>query len=221
MEKQLAYRGNEVSYKSNPNFIIPVLTAIFFIVLMSISLYKMFYDVKISSDVVIVKDVKELARIFEKIDKDCKILNFEHQKTRVNFLQVRSFDGSEIGSMSLAYPKNWKGPYIGDNPTVQGQEYQVIKTKKGLFVTPGYGVKLGNGKIVGKDIILDENADIQKMAQDGGDLNFNGQAMATKINVKSKKFGKIIMENIIRMDDIAKNDYHKDAKILEMAMLDK
>ncbi|MFC1842122.1 hypothetical protein ACFLYU_00480 [Candidatus Dependentiae bacterium] len=201
MEKQLSYRGNEVASKNSPNIIIPALTILLFVVLVGVSLYKMLYDVKISSDVIIAREVRELVDIFKKIDKKCKIIDFDYQKNRINFLNVKSFVGSEVGPMNLTYPKNWEGPYLQDNPTIQDKEYQVVRTKKGHFITPGDGVKLSNGKIVGKDIILDENADIPKMMVDEKFLNFKGEALAAPLDVGTSNLGKVILENIIRTDE--------------------
>ena len=64
---------------------------------------------------------------------------------------VKSFEGSEVGSLNLAYPKKWQGPYLGDNPTFQGKAYQIIRTKNGYFVTPGDGIMLPNGLVIGRD----------------------------------------------------------------------
>lgn len=219
MGNQVSYRGNGVSL-GNPNVIIPALTVLFFVFLVGISLYKMLYDVKISSDIVIAKEVGDLVNIFKEIDKECKILDFEHQKIRINFLTVRGFVSSEIGSMSLAYPKKWKGPYIYDNPTIQGKEYQVVRTKKGYFITPGDGVKLSNGKIIGKDIILDENADIAKMIKDKEFLNFDGKPLAAPLGIGSNKFSRVMMENIIRADDdFAKNEHAQiEDKLFQVAL---
>jgi len=201
MGKQLSYRGNEVEKKKNPNIIIPALTVFLFLVLVGISLYKMFYDIKIVSDVIIAKEVKELVDIFKRIDKKCKIIGFDYQKNPINFLNVEKFTGSEVGPMNLAYPKNWEGPYLLDNPTVQGKEYQVVNTKKGYFITPGDGIKLGNGKVVGKDIKLDKNADIRKMMVDEKALSFKGQALAAPLSVGVSDFKKVILDNIIKTDE--------------------
>lgn len=201
MDKQLFHRGNGAESKKNPNIIIPVLTVLLFILLVGVSLFQMFYDVKISSDIVIVQEVKELVEIFKRIDKKCKIIDFDYQKNPINFLNVQKFTGSEVGPMNLTYPKNWEGPYCEDNPVVQGKEYQIVRTKKGHFITPGEGVKLSNGKVIGKDIILDEDADITKMMTDEKFLNFEGKALAAPLPVGISGMGKVILENLIRTDE--------------------
>jgi len=201
MEKQLSYRGNEVRSKGSPNVIVPVLTIILFVILIGISLFKLFYSVKVAADVIIIQEVQQLIDIFKRIDKKCKILDFDYQKNNINFLNVEKFAGSEVGPMNLVYPQNWEGPYLKDNPTIQDKEYQIVKTKKGYFIVPGYGVKLSNGKIVGKDIILDENADIPKMMADEKFLNFKGKALAAPLDVGVSDMSKVILENIIRSDE--------------------
>ena len=65
--------------------------------------------------------------------------------------------------MNLNYPKRWKGPYLSDNPEIQGKYYLVVKTKVGYFITSGVGVILANGKVMGKDILLNKNSDTQSM----------------------------------------------------------
>jgi len=201
MGKQLSYRGNEVKSKEGPNIIVPVLTIILFVILIGISLFKLFYNVKVASDVIIVQEVQQLVEIFKRIDKRCKIISFDYQKNNINFLNVEKFSGSEVGPMNLVYPKNWEGPYLKDNPTIQDKEYQVVKTKQGYFIVPGHGVKLSNGKVVGKDITFDENTNIPKMMADEKFLNFKGKALAAPLDVGVSDMSKVIMENIIRSDE--------------------
>ncbi|MFC1841987.1 hypothetical protein ACFLYA_02865, partial [Candidatus Dependentiae bacterium] len=106
-----------------------------------------------------------------------------------------------------------------DNPTIQDQEYQIVRTKKGYFITPGDGIKLSNGKVIGKDIILDENADIQKMMADEKFLNFKGEALAAPLPVGASDMSKVILENIIRTDEgLAK--YKRGAGV-QLAMIQK
>jgi len=201
MAKQVSYRGNGVEPKRNPNVIIPLLTVLLFVFLVAVSLFKMFYDIKVTSGVIIAKEVRELVEIFKRIDKTCKIIDFDYQKNPINFLNVKTFTGSEVGPMNLAYPENWQGPYLIDNLVIQGKEYQIVSTKKGYFITPGQGVKLSNGKVVGKDIILNKDANIPKMMVDDKLLNFKGKALAAPLPVGASNMGKVILENIIRTDE--------------------
>ncbi len=85
--------------------------------------------------------------------------------------------------MNLIYPNKWEGPYLEDNPTIQAIEYQVVRTKKGYFITPGDNVRLPNGKIVGKDIKLDEGVDITAMMNDENMLMFKGESLAMTLTL--------------------------------------
>ena len=102
--------------------------------------------------------------------------------------------------MNLAYPEKWHGPYLERNPSVQGIEYQVVYTRKGYFITPGQGVKLPNGKIIGKDIILDENADIELMMHDDQALSYRGQPLAAQITISGDKKNNF-QQNILPEDE--------------------
>ncbi len=85
--------------------------------------------------------------------------------------------------MNLIHPNKWEGPYLEDNPTMQAIEYQIVRTKKGYFITPGDNVRLPNGKIVGKDIKLDEDADITVMMSDENMLMFKRESLAVSLTL--------------------------------------
>lgn len=153
-----------------------------------------FYSSRYVTTAVISDDVKKLAAIFQKIDETCGIMDFDAPKSTINFLNVKSFVGSEVGSVNLRYPDKWEGPYLSDNLTVQGTEYMIVRTKKGAFVVPGDGVKLPNRMVMGKDIVLDENSDIQAMMNDPQSLMHNGQPLAAKIGGTIAPSGDIAME---------------------------
>ena len=134
------------------------------------------------------QDIARLVYIFEDINKTAGILGFDHQKNDINFLNIKKngFVGSEIGSMNLIHPDKWQGPYEKEIPRIEEEDYMVVRTKKGYFVTPGDGVKLPNGKIIGTDILLDEDADIESMMHDEQMLAYKGKALAAKIPVIGK-----------------------------------
>ncbi len=136
-------------------------------------------------DEVIAENVAQLADIFKKIDEQCGIIDFEYQKNYIDFLTVESFVGSEIGSMNLKYPKHWQGPYLDDNPTMQEKYYQIVRTTKGYFIVPGEGVRLANGKVIGQNIVLTENTDIEALVHEG-ELKVNSRALAARISVSGK-----------------------------------
>ena len=104
----------------------------------------------------IAQDVAQLADIFTAINETCSIISFDRVKNYIDFLNVVVFKGSEVGPMNLRYPEKWQGPYLVNNPTMQGVEYMVLATNSGHFVVPGEDVVLSNGKTVGTDIPLDD-----------------------------------------------------------------
>jgi len=134
-------------------------------------------------DEIAASDVAQLQVIFNDINNSCQILGFDKQKNSIDFLTVKSFVGSEVGSMNLAYPKHWQGPYVQDNPEIKGIYYQVVVTDHGYFITPGDGVKLSNGKVIGTDIPLDKSADIQNLVKMGELKDERGKELAAAINI--------------------------------------
>lgn len=143
----------------------------------------LWYEKPIHTANMMAQDIAKLAEIFEQIEKTCGISSFDYQSNPINFLTIKKdgFVGSEVGSMNLARPEKWQGPYLQDNLEVQEKEYEVVSTKKGYFIVPGKGVELANGKIIGTDIILDENADIAAMMQDKDKLMFEGKPLAAPL----------------------------------------
>lgn len=162
---------------------ISIVSAILLGSLFLITLVTLFRRATVASPTLIAQDLKLLSGIFDKIEADCGILSFDAQKNVINFLNVGSFAGSEVGPLNLRYPQNWKGPYLQDNPMAQGIEYQIVGTVKGYFITPGDGVKLPNGKIVGTDIKLNNHADIESMMQKGGDLFYDNTSLAVPVRL--------------------------------------
>ena len=157
----------------------PVFVICIIILLFVISFITFWYQARINNDLIIAEDVAVLSKIFKSIDEDCRILNFKYeQQNYVDFLNVITFEGSELGSMTLERPEKWKGPYLRDNLTVQGKHYQIVKGLKGYYIAPGNGVKLNNNKIIGVDIILNPHQNIELMIQKNGVLNFNGKSLA-------------------------------------------
>lgn len=178
-----------------------VILASFTVLFVAISLFNWRYRSREYDPAFIVKDLRQLQEIFISIDKDCKILGFDYVKNPINFLNVGTFKSSEVGPMNLGYPTNWKGPYVTDNLQVQNIEYQIIKTKKGLFITPGDGVILPNGKIIGKDLILDENSDIETLIHDDQALLYKGHELAAELPLKTTTWQKVMLQNIGHLDE--------------------
>lgn len=175
---------------------LPVLTGILFFALFGIAVFNLIYRTKTIGNEIISHDVRQLVQIFKKIDHDCNIAGFDYQKNNIDYLNVGSFEGSEIGSLDLKYPSNWKGPYVKDNPTIQNKAYQVVQTRFGHFIVPGDGVKLSDGKIIGKDIVLNEKADVERMTAKGGPLNQGGASLAAKLEIGDNLFSSNVDKSI-------------------------
>ena len=178
-----------------------ILTIALFAILVGISIFSLTYKSKTNTVTLIDNDLRVLVDIFNRIDKDCKILNFDYTQNRINFLNVKSFAGSEVGAVNLAYPEHWQGPYVTDNPNIQGEEYLIVVTSKGYFITPGTGVRLPNDLVVGRDIVLNKEADIEAMIKPGGPLNYNGTPLAAKLNVGANIYEQAIREHYLTLDE--------------------
>lgn len=135
--------------------------------------------------VMLTQDITRLACIFQQIDATAGIAGFDFAKNDINFLNIKKdgFVGSEVGSMNLIRPARWEGPYVNEVSSLQEHSYMIVRTKHGYFITPRDGVQLPNGKVIGKDIILDENADIETMMSDDLSLAYNGAPLAAKIAI--------------------------------------
>ncbi len=153
------------------------------LIFIAISIGESFYRERQISGCIIADDVVNLQKIFEKIHQDCRILSFDYQKNPINFLNVKAFTSSEVGPMNLTYPNKWQGPYVEDNPEVQGKAYQVVRTKLGHFIIPGDGVVLPDGKKLGSDVPIDENTDIAALTLEKQPLNYQGRALAAPLKL--------------------------------------
>ncbi len=163
------------------NSLIIALMAVFFFV--ALSIVDTMYRSKDDAGLIMADDIVRLKNVFQRIHQDCGIIDFDAQKNPINFLNVVKFSGSEVGPMNLAHPEKWHGPYMQDNPTIYHSAYQVVSTKKGYFITPGDGVTLPNKKIIGKDIVLDKNADIEKMMMDSQALSYKDKPLAAHLDI--------------------------------------
>jgi len=182
-------------------YITPILTIILLVVLVGISIFTLMHKSSNNTATLIDRDLPVLVDVFYRIDQDCKILYFDYPLNRINFLNVKSFTGSEIGEMHLAYPERWKGPYLNENPMIQGHEYVIVVTHKGCFITPGTEVQLPNGKVMGIDVVLNEDADIESMMKPDGLLYYEGTPLAAKLNVGASVFERLLREHVITLSE--------------------
>lgn len=149
------------------------------------TMFMTLFNVKKNRGALMVEEVAQLSKIFHKIHKTAVISGLDHARSAINFLNVKSFAGSEVGPLNLKYPDKWEGPYLLDNLTIQTKEYELIRTHNGFYIVPGEGVTLPNGKVIGKDLVLDEHSDFVSLQQLSGDLNFEGKSMVAFINLQN------------------------------------
>lgn len=167
--------------------IAPLMITLLVIGFILIAVFNVFHRTRITTGQLLADDVERLVTIFKRIDATCDIVSFDQQKNPINMLTIKKdgFVGSEVGSMNLGKPDKWEGPYVQENPTIQGKEYQIVRTAHGYFITPGDGVVLPNGKEVGKDIVFDEQSDIALMSRDENFLMFQGRPIALPLAIGS------------------------------------
>jgi len=151
------------------------------VVLLLITIGAFLYNAKMATNRIIGKHIEEMEQIFNDINEKCGILGFEHDTNFVDFLTVGSFVGSEVGSMNLREPKNWEGPYLHDNPTIQTKYYEIVRTDKGYFLVPGKSVKLSSGLVIGEDIVFDKDVDIAALIENGTLVNKAGKPLAMPV----------------------------------------
>jgi hypothetical protein len=158
-----------------------LLTGLFFL-----TWYQFTKEARIIINKVILEDLGKLKIIFDRINSDCGILGFEHEKNYIDFLTVKSFVSSEIGAMNLIMPEKWQGPYVQENPSLQSKKYEIVKTKKGYYIMPGAGVQLSNGKIMGSDIIITPATDIDALLRQEDGLVYQGNPLVAEVSMHKK-----------------------------------
>jgi|GEM_PF-1105417 len=151
------------------------------LILLALTIGMFMYNAKMATSRIVGRHMEEMSGNFAIINEKCGILTFDHDVNYVNFLNVGSFVGSEVGSMNLRNPEGWDGPYVQDNSTVQSKDYEIIKTFKGAYLVPGKGVKLSNGMVIGEDIILDKEADVPVLLENGTLINEEGKPLAVEV----------------------------------------
>lgn len=170
-------------HRVKQSYFLPIVVGIGIAFFIGISFFDTLYRAKDDAGMMIAQEVVQLRDIFHRIHKTCTIIDFDDQQNSINFLNVAKFTGSEVGPMNLVHPEKWEGPYLKDNPTLYKIAYQVVSTKKGYYVTPGNGVTLPNKKIIGKDIILDQKADIDAMMLDPQGLLYKDRPLAARLDL--------------------------------------
>lgn len=144
----------------------PLILGVLFACAAGVVIVRYLTQARQANDELIADHIVQLKDIFNRINDRCKITGFRYPKDQIDFLNVVSFAGSVVGSMNLLEPQHWEGPYLQENLVIEGKEYQIIQTKKGYFIVPGDGVKLANGKVIGKTLPITPDSDIETMMYD-------------------------------------------------------
>ena len=161
-----------------------IFSSTIFVILLSIFIFKAVYHRSHYLASVIEQDITRIAHALADIDKNCNILSLNGERTAVNFLTVKSFVGTSVGGLNLAYPHKWQGPYLQVNPMCQQHFYELVQTKEGLFLVPGVGVKLPNGHIMGDDVKITAGISVKKLLEKNGVLNNDGNRLGLQLNFK-------------------------------------
>lgn len=151
------------------------------------SFYRFYRSAQQATDRIAAEQVKTLVKILRKIDDTCGIVDITRDRSVIDFLTVKSFVGSEVGSLNLMEPSKWAGAYLNVNYAIQGKPYEIIRTKDGYFVVPGEGVKLSSGKVIGKDIVFTYDTDVEAYVNDAGGLEVNGYPLAVRLHLRKDK----------------------------------
>lgn len=144
-----------------------------------------FYFKKIHSP--IHKDVKKICSILEKIDKKCKIIKCLNINNNIDFLTVKEFAGDTIGSIILEEPKNWEGPYTESLITYNDKPFSLYIVDQKSYIVPSAETILEDGAVIGKDIIFDENANIQQLLKQFPSLSPSSGCLIQEISLSLKK----------------------------------
>jgi hypothetical protein len=168
-----------------------LILAVAFLAVLTTVVIKFITQIRVANDELIAEQVVQLQQIFTRINDRCKITNFRHKKDHLDFLNVISFAGSVVGPMNLLEPQNWEGPYLQENLTIGGIEYEIVGTKTGYYIVPGDGVELSNGQVIGKSLIITPQSNIENMIRDPQALMSNNRPLAAKIPMYETLFEKL------------------------------
>jgi hypothetical protein len=179
-----------------------IIGSLFISFFLLVSFYYM-YLLRSIDDTTISADITKLEKIFDRIHETCVIRKFDREKNSINFLNTKSFAGTKVGSMTLEFPEKWEGPYLVKEPVIQNKPYQIALTKNGYYIMPGDGVKLPNGKVIGKDIIINAQTDIEALIKNpDGLLGKNNQPLAAAVKTVREPFDLLVPKNVFAFNGI-------------------
>lgn len=125
------------------------------------------------------------ANIIRSIDNDCKIIKLIGNNNPINFFNIKEFSGNTVGSIQIADPEKWKGPYLDYIPSYNDQPLSLVNTASGIYIVPGNGTVLANNKIVGTDIIIDDKTDMNNIVKEYPELILdNKKALYIAVEIK-------------------------------------
>ena len=174
-----------------------IIISFLFIALFASVIIRFTTQARVANDELIAEHVQKLQGIFRRINETCKITGFRHEKDHIDFLNVISFAGSVVGPMNLLEPKHWEGPYVDESLTIDGKEYQLVSSKSGYYIVPGDGVKLSNGKVIGKTLTILPTSNIERMMHDPQALMSNNKSLAAKIEMYHNPFDALSKSDFI------------------------
>jgi len=164
------------------NKIFPVLVVLFVVAITFVMVYNVIYNRPFFKSRLIAFDTHRISRTLKEIDEYCNILSVRSSRNSIDFLTVKEFVGSEVGCLNLAYPKQWKGAYFRDNPSIRGRVYEIVKAEEGFYVLPGQGVELPNGLEMGKDVIITPETKVEPLLDKDELLNYQGIALGKRLD---------------------------------------
>lgn len=128
-------------------------------------------------------EIKKISELILKINKDCKIIKFLNINNQIDFLNIEEFSGNIVGSMELKNPENWDGPYLDYNPTYNGKLFSILNHKNGIYIVPGNETVLFDGAMIGREIIFNEDTDLEEIKIKYPSINPNGKSLIRKLNI--------------------------------------
>lgn len=154
-------------------YFFPIVVGTVAIIAFAFVTFNYLWQAREDNDIQIAQHIEKLSQIFTQIESCCNITGFRSQKDFIDFLNVSSFEGSQVGPMNLEHPEKWTGPYVKNNLSIEGKLYQVIQYDDKYYIVPGDGVKLANGKVIGETLILNSKSDLPALMSDSNALYSN------------------------------------------------
>jgi len=154
-------------------------------------IYKHFYKKDWWNKRSLEKQVANIVTLLERIDRDCGIVSFVNDVNTIDFLNIKEFSGSTVGSMQVAQPHKWHGPYSDGIPLYKQKPFALFVHWSGCYVVPGEGTILDNDKIVGRDIKFDEHFDYEKIFTTHPELLHEGKRLVGRVECRVKGHHKI------------------------------